>query len=336
MIQDGIKKLLAKEALTQSEASAVMNSIMSGEATPAQIAGFLVALRVKGETAQEVVGFVQSMRNYSVRIQVNDVNAIDGCGTGGDGKGSFNISTAASIVAAAAGATVAKHGNRSISSKCGSADLLETCGGAIDPGPEQVTKAINDIGFGFMFAPRFHPAMKHAAGPRKELGVRTVFNILGPMTNPAGVKRQVIGVYDASLMPLVAEVLAMTGSEYVLVVHSRDGHDEISANVPTDFIELKQGKLSNGVIDPNTVLGTISTNGELSGGDAAHNHQLLIGLLGGDKGQIRNAVIINAAALLYVADRTASIKDGIFLAEKAIDSGAAKVKLAEWVKVSHE
>ncbi len=333
MIQDGIKKILAKESLTQSEAAMVMNSIMSGEATPAQIAGFLVALRLKGETAQEVAGFVQSMRNYSVRIQVNDTNAIDGCGTGGDGKGTFNISTAASLVAAATGATVAKHGNRSISSKCGSADLLETCGGAIDPGPEQVTKTINDIGFGFMFAPRFHPAMKHAATPRKELGIRTVFNILGPMTNPAGVKRQVIGVYDAALLPLVAEVLAITGSEHVLVVHSRDGHDEISATVPTDYVEINHGKYSNGTIDPSKMM-RISAGSEVSGGDPVHNHRLLLDLLNGQQGELRNAVVINSAALLYVAGKVEAIADGIRSAEKAIDSGSAQIKLSEWINAS--
>ena len=211
-MQEFIKRVVSKENLFQEEASRVMEIMMQGEATPAQIAGFLVALKLKGETAEEVAGFAQAMRKHSVKIGINDKYAVDGCGTGGDGSNSFNISTAAAIVASAANVTVAKHGNRSVSSACGSADILEASGAKIDPGINVVEKNINELQFGFMFAPRFHPAMKYAAVPRKELGIRTVFNILGPMTNPAGVKRQVIGVYDQLLMKLVAEVMKLLGS----------------------------------------------------------------------------------------------------------------------------
>lgn len=334
MIQEAVKKLMARQSLTKSEASETLHFIMSGEATQAQIAAVLIGLRLKGETVEEVAGFVETMRTHAVRINVNDPKAIDGCGTGGDGKGSFNISTAASLVAAAAGATVAKHGNRSVSSHCGSADLLERCGGAIDPGPEQVEKAINSVGFGFMFAPRFHPAMKHAAPVRKELGVRTVFNILGPMTNPAGIKRQVVGVYDTKLIPLVADVLLMTGSEHVLVVHSHDGHDEISATVPTDYIEIKHGKRLIGVLEPASVFKAANSSNHAEGGDAAHNHSLLLELFEGRDDGVRDSVLVNAGALLYVADKADSIKSGVALAAQAIDSGAAKTKLNEWVTIS--
>ncbi|MGH8015423.1 MAG: anthranilate phosphoribosyltransferase, partial [Candidatus Zixiibacteriota bacterium] len=245
-----IKKVIEGRNLSQDEALSVMETIMQGEATPAQIAGLLVALKLKGEKAEEVAGFAQAMRKYSVKIKLSDKNAVDGCGTGGDGKQSFNLSTAASIVAAAAGVTVAKHGNRSVSSSCGSADLLEATGGNIDPGADVVEENINKIGFGFVFAPRFHPAMKYAAAPRKELGVRTVFNILGPLTNPADVKRQIIGVYDKKLMDLLAGVIQILGAKHVLIVHSRDGLDEFSVSAPTDYVELRDGEKSTPAITP--------------------------------------------------------------------------------------
>ena len=242
-MQKAIQEILVGNNLTRQQSCEVMDQIMRGEATDAQLAALLVGLKMKGETVDEIAGFVDSMRAHSLKVLIDDHNAIDGCGTGGDGSHTFNISTAAALVAAAGGATVAKHGNRSVSSKCGSADLLEATGGKIDPGPEIVTDTINQIRFGFMFAPRFHPAMKHAVPVRKELGVRTAFNILGPMTNPAGVKRQVIGVYDDSLMDLMAEVLRATSSEHVIVVRSKDGLDEFSVAAPSEFRELRNGTI---------------------------------------------------------------------------------------------
>ncbi|MFQ6008003.1 MAG: anthranilate phosphoribosyltransferase, partial [Candidatus Zixiibacteriota bacterium] len=295
----------------------------------------IVALKMKGERAQEVAGFVQSMRRHAIKVSVNDPHAVDGCGTGGDGSDSFNISTAASIVACAAGVTVAKHGNRSVSSKCGSADLLEACKGNIDPGPEVVKKNIDEIGFGFMFAPRFHPAMKHAMAPRKELGVRTVFNILGPMTNPASVKRQVIGVYDRKLLPLVADVMEMTGSTHVVVAHSHDGMDEFSVSAPTDYMEVKDGSRRQKTFHPEDAAITTYGAKSLVGGDAERNVVILRKTLDGDRSPYTDAIILNAGAMIYVAGRAGSIREGSQIARKAIETGAAKSKLEEWIKASN-
>lgn len=327
-----IKKVIDGRNLSQDEASSAMETIMQGEATPAQIAGLLVALKLKGEKAEEVAGFAQTMRKHSLKIKLQDKNAVDGCGTGGDGKQSFNISTAAAIVASAAGVTVAKHGNRSVSSACGSADILEACGGKIDPGPELVEKDINAIGFGFMFAPRFHPAMKYAAAPRKELGVRTVFNILGPLTNPAGVKRQVIGVYDRKLLPLVADVLQILGSEHVLVVHSRDGLDEFSVGAPTDYVELRDGEKNSLAITPLEVGLKTHPTESLKGADTEANVKILRGIFDGDQNSCREAVLFNAGALIYVSGKVETIWDGVSMARDAIDWGAARKKLNDWVE----
>jgi anthranilate phosphoribosyltransferase len=334
MLKALLTKLLDGESLDQTEAKQAADSIMDGQATSSLIAGFLVALRMKGETACEVAGFVESMRAHSMRIQLKDSHAVDGVGTGGDGAHSFNISTASAIVAAGAGATVAKHGNRSVSSKCGSADLLEATGGDIDPGVEQVGRLINDIGFGFMFAPRFHPAMKHAMPPRKELGVRTVFNILGPMTNPAGVKRLLLGVYSKDLMPLVAEVLALTGTEHAVIVHSQDGLDEVSVCAPTDYLELKDGRTVSGTISPDDCGLPTHPAGALVGGDAVENLSILNSILSGDKSACRDAVIINAGVMLQVAGKADSLSSGAEAAAEAIDSGQAREKLDRWVALS--
>ncbi|RME30926.1 MAG: anthranilate phosphoribosyltransferase, partial [Candidatus Zixiibacteriota bacterium] len=334
MIVAAMKKALAGKQLTTAEASAVMDQIMAGQATPAQIAGFLIALKQKGETAEEVAGFVASMRRHAVPVAVDDEQAVDGCGTGGDGSHSFNISTAAAIVAAAAGATVAKHGNRSVSSRCGSADLLEATGANIDPGPERVAACLREVGFGFMFAPRFHPAMKHAAGPRKELGVRTVFNILGPMTNPAGVKHQLVGVYDADLMRLVAEVLSLTGSRHVLVVHARDGLDELSVTAPTDFVEWHEGKFATGTIKCTDVGLEEYVASSLAGGGPDRNLDILMDVLQGAAGPYRDAVLFNAGALLYVAEKAETIAEGVNKAAEAVDSGRARDTLKRWVELT--
>ena len=333
-MKEYIKKVLEGRNLTAADASNAMEQIMQGEATPAQIAGLLVGLKLKGEKAEEVAGFAQTMRKHSLKVKVADANAVDGCGTGGDGKLSFNISTAAAIVTAATGVTVAKHGNRSVSSSCGSADLLEASGGNIDPGADVVERNINGLGFGFMFAPRFHPAMKNAAGPRKELGVRTIFNILGPMTNPAGVTRQVIGVYDKKLMPLVADVMQLLGSKHVLVVHSRDGLDEFSVGAPSDYIELKDGEKHESAITPLEVGLKTHPPDSLKGGDAETNLIILRAVLDGDDNGIREAVLFNAGAMIYVSGKVATIWDGVAMARDAIDWGAAANKFQEWIKTS--
>lgn len=335
-IVESLKRILSGGDLTRSEAVAVMDHIMSGNCTPAQTGGWLVALRQKGETADELAGFVESMRGHSVTIETADECAVDGCGTGGDESHSFNISTAAAVVAAGAGATVAKHGNRSVSSACGSADLLEAAGGKIDAEPKTVKKTLDRTGFGFMFAPRFHPAMKHAVGPRRELGIRTVFNILGPMTNPASVKRQVIGVYDGSVMKLMADVLMKTGSVHALIVHSRDGLDEISVCAPTDFFECKDGQLSSGSIAPADVGITEHAPGSLSGGGAEENVKILRELLDGKRSAYYDAAVLNAAAMLYVSGRTDSIQGGVALADVSLQNGTARRVFAEWIKESRE
>ena len=337
MIGEYLHKVLANEHLTTEEASQAMSLVMTGEATPAQIGGFLVALKQKGETPEEVAGFVEAMRNHSVRIQLNSTqdHAVDGCGTGGDGANTFNISTAACLTVAAAGVPVAKHGNRSVSSKCGSADLLAAVGGNIDPGPEIVRSNIEEVGFGFMFAPRYHPAMKHAMAPRRELGVRTIFNILGPMTNPAGVKRQVIGVYSREVMYLIAEVLALTGSKHVLVAHSRDGLDEFSITAPTDYIEVKEGWIAKGTINSEDVGLPERYPGVLEGGDVEFNRQLLYRMFEGEPSAYRDAVLLNAGAMIYVSGKAESIREGIQIGALAIDRGAAKDLLDQWSVATH-
>jgi anthranilate phosphoribosyltransferase len=333
-MKDYIKKLTEGRNLSRDEAADAMEKVMQGEATSAQIAGLLIALKLKGEKAEEVAGFAAIMRKHAVKIKVDDDNAVDGCGTGGDGRQSFNLSTAAALVAAGAGVTVAKHGNRSVSSSCGSADLLEACGGNIDPGADAVESNINKMGFGFMFAPRFHPAMKYAAGPRKEMGVRTAFNILGPLTNPAGVQRQVIGVYDKKLMPLVADVMHLLGAKHVLVVHSRDGLDEFSVGAPTDFIELKEGEKHSVTITPMEVGLKTHSSDSLKGGNVETNLKILRSVLDGDNGACREGVLFNAGALIYVSGKVQTIWDGVSMARDAIDWGAAKKKLQDWIVAS--
>lgn len=337
MITEFLHKVLRDEHLTTEEAKQAMSLIMCGEATQAQIGGLLVALRQKGETPEEVAGFVEAMRSHSLRIELDGIGdkAVDGCGTGGDGANTFNISTAASLVVAAAGVPVAKHGNRSVSSKCGSADLLAGIGANIDPGPEVVKSNIEQLGFGFMFAPRFHPAMKHAALPRRELGVRTIFNMLGPMTNPAGVKHQVIGVYSREVMYLMAEVLALLGSHHVLVAHSRDGLDEFSITAPTDYIEVKHGWIAKGTLNSEEVGLPERYPGVLAGGDVEENKILLEKILEGEESAYRDAVVLNAGAMIYVADWVETIREGVILAAKTIDSGAAKVLLDRWRSATH-
>ncbi len=331
MLKGLLTKLLDGETLTQAEAKEAADIIMDGRATSTQIAGFLVALRMKGETAAEVAGFVESMRAHSLSIRLTDEAAVDGVGTGGDGAHSFNISTASGIVASGAGVTVAKHGNRSVSSKCGSADLLEATGGSIDPGVERIGQVIDDVGFGFMFAPRFHPAMKYAMPPRRELGVRTVFNILGPMTNPAGVKRLLLGVYSKDLMSLVADVLSLTGIEHAIIVHSQDGLDEASVCAPTDFLEIRDGEIKAGTLSPDDCNLPTHPQGALGGGDVDRNLSILKSLLAGDKSAYRDAVRMNAGLMLQVAGKVESLSEGVAASTEAIDSGKARATLDKWV-----
>ncbi len=335
-MQAVLVKILQEEDLSREEASYAMDMIMAGQASAAQIAGFLIALRQKGETVSEVAGFVESMRRHSVKISLQESGAVDGCGTGGDGAGSFNVSTAAALVAASAGAVVAKHGNRSVSSQCGSADLLEAAGGKIDGTPASVERAIAETNFGFMFAPLYHPAMKHAATVRRELGVRTVFNILGPMTSPAGVKRQVVGVYERALLSLVGEVLEATGSVHVIVAHSRDGLDEFSVSAITDYYEYCDGKRVQKQVSPEDAGLRSYPEHALTGGDAKENLRILSGIMESRPSAYRDATLLNAGALLVVAGKAGSLKEGVAISQAALDSGASQSTLKEWIRVSCE
>ncbi len=339
MIRDAIRKVVDREDLTEAEAVATMTEIMDGDATPSQIASFITALRMKGETIEEVTGFARVMREKSIKIptKVRPTAMIDTCGTGGDRLGTFNISTTAAFVVVGAGVAVAKHGNRAMSSKCGSADVLEALGVAITLGPEQVGRCIDEVGIGFMFAPAHHPSMKHAIGPRKEIGVRTVFNILGPLTNPAGAKRQLIGVYEEHLTDLIAGALKSLGSEHAIVAHGLDGVDELSTVGPTKVVELAKGELSTYQLNPEDVgLKTADVQDLKQGEDPAESAQIAESVLTGKPGACREIVLLNAGAALKVAGVAASLQDGIALAESSIDSGKARKALNDLRKLSQE
>lgn len=324
-----ISKLVDRINLSESEAVEAMNLIMEGNATPAQIGSFVTALRMKGETIEELTGCARVMREKANHITPNVPYSIDTCGTGGDGVHTFNISTAAAFVAAAGGVIVAKHGNRSVSSKCGSADVLEALGLKITITPQQVEESIEKTGFGFMFAPSFHMSMKHAGLPRKEIGIRTVFNMLGPLTNPADVKGQVLGVYDKKLVPVFAQVLQKLGLERALVVHSMDGMDEISISAETYMAELKDGKISDKLIKPEEYGLVYQPRENIIGGDAAENAEIIKALFKGQKGAKRDVVLLNAAAALIVGKKADDFKTGIKLAAEIIDSGKASAKVEE-------
>ena len=324
-----LDKITRRESLTRGEARAACELIMSGAATTAQIAGFLCALRTKGETVDEVTGMAECMRARMVKIDLACDDAVDCCGTGGDGSNSFNISTAAGIVAAGAGAKVAKHGNRSVSSQCGSADLLGALGIRYDGDAAQVQDDFTRLGLCFMFAPRFHPAVANGMTARRELGVRTVFNILGPTANPAGVTHQVVGVYDHGILRVMAETLRNLGCKRALVVRSRDGLDEISPAAVTDAIEIHGGMLSERTIDP-TEFGVLPRPQMNTGGSAEDNARLLREVLGGDKSPVRDAVALNAGATLYVAGVASTLQDGFTRAQACITDGAALEVLKRW------
>jgi anthranilate phosphoribosyltransferase len=325
-----IEKLLNNISLTQDEAREIMLKIMSGEYNDAQISGFLIALRAKGESSSEIAGFAQAMRDKMTKIDSVD-NAIDMCGTGGDASGTFNISTAASFVVAGAGVPVAKHGNRSMSSKSGSADVLTELGVDITLPPEKVSSCIKDIGIGFMFAPSLHPAMKYAMGARVALGTRTVFNILGPLCNPAGVKRQLMGIFEGSLTDKVAKVLKKLGSEKAMIVHGYDGLDEVSTTASTKISHLNsQGEIESMAIAPSDYGIETSTLEELKGGSPEKNAKIIMSILdGSENGKKTDIVVLNAAAGIYVGGKSESIDAGIEAARKSIESGNALKKLQE-------
>ena len=328
MIKDMIAKLADRCSLTEQEAESVMLEIMDGAATSAQIAAYLMGLRLKGETVEEVTGSVRAMRAKAHRIAVGDPLVVDTCGTGGDGAHTFNISTTTALIIAGAGLTVAKHGNRSVSSKSGSADVLSALGVKIDLPPERVADCINEIGIGFLFAPLYHGAMKHCVGPRQEMGIRTMLNLLGPLTNPAGAAIQVLGVYESRLTSLLGTVLMHLGSQHCFVVHGMDGLDEITLTAKTQISEAKGGVLSNYLMDPADFGLALVPAKQLAGGTPQENAAITRDILRGRKGSKRDVVCLNAAPALVAGRKVQSLHDGFFLAGQILDSGAAAEKLA--------
>jgi anthranilate phosphoribosyltransferase len=328
-----LAKLVLGEHLTRAEAHAAMRSLVDGEATPSQIAGFAIALRMKGETPEEIAGLAEVMRAAATRVEAGP-DVVDVVGTGGDGADTFNISTLSALVVASAGGRVAKHGNRSVTSACGAADFLEAVGIAIDLPADGVVRCIDETGFGFMFAPLFHPAMRHAGVPRREIGVRTVFNILGPLTNPAGARRQLTGVAVPGLGETLARVLALLGSEHAVVVHGHDGLDEISVGAPTQIHETRQGEVRSYVIEPEQFGLPRWTTDALRGGTVEANVRLADAVLEGQRGAARDVVLLNAGAALYVADLSGSIQEGIQQAAEELDSGRAQQKVKQVALVS--
>lgn len=329
MIREAIAKLVRSEDLSRAEVELAMEEIMTGQALPAQIGSFLTAMRMKGETIEEIVGAAVIMRKHATRIKTRHPVILDTCGTGGDESQTFNVSTIAAFVVAGAGIAVAKHGNRCVSSKCGSADLLKELGVNIETEEHAVSRCLDEIGVGFLFAPALHKAMQYAVGPRREIGIRTMFNILGPLTNPAGATHQLLGVYDYRLTKLVAQALGELGSKHALVVHGDDGLDEVTTSDSTQVSELKGGKVTSYEITPMEFGIRKSKPGELKGGDASQNAKIAIAVLSGEKGPQRDIVIINAGCAIYAADGAKSIKEGIEIAEESIESGEGLKKLEQ-------
>ena len=331
--REALGVIVEGRTLSRDEAEAAMTSVMAGEATQAQLAALVTALRIRGETASELAGFASAMRAHAVRVAV-PAGAIDVVGTGGDRSNSINISTLSSIVAAAAGARVAKHGNRAASSACGSADVLEAFGVKIDLGPEGVASCVQDAGVGFMFAPRYHPAMRHAAPVRREIGIRTVFNLLGPLANPAGVRRFVLGTASAEIGETMARALQELDVEHALVVFGTDGLDEISPSAETKIWEVKRGEVKETSLTPESVGLERADRREIVGGDPETNARIGHEVLGGTNGGARTAVLLTAGAASYVAGRAGSVREGVAVAAKAIDSGAARATLERFVATS--
>lgn len=335
-IQDAIDRVVNKRDLQGSEMQSVMREIMQGEATPAQIGGFLVGLRMKGETVTEIAAAAEVMRALADKVEIDSPKLVDVVGTGGDSSHTFNISTAASFVVAAAGARVAKHGNRSASSKSGSADLLELAGANLNLTSRQVAECIKATGIGFMFAPLHHGAMKFAIGPRRELGTRTIFNMLGPLTNPAGVRNQLVGVYAAPLVRIVAEVLQRLGSEHVLVVHSEDGLDEISIAAATGVAELKDGSLSEYRIVPEDFGLIRASINDIKAASVRNSLELVNAVLDNQTGAARDIVCLNAGAAIYASGVAQTLKEGVEKAQAVIAAGAAKQKFSEFIEFTRK
>jgi anthranilate phosphoribosyltransferase len=335
MIQAALAELLEGRQLSRDQAREVMDEIMRGEATQAQIGGFLVALRLKGETADEIAGCAEAMRDHVLPVRPQRDDLVDTAGTGGDGASTINISTAAAIVAAAAGAGVAKHGNRAVSSASGSADVLEALGFQLEQAPERIAQSIDELGFGFMFAPAHHPAMRHAAPVRRELATRTVFNVLGPLTNPAGARAQVIGVYSPSLVRTLAEVLAQLGARRAFVVHGAHGIDELSPSGPNDVCEVVDGELRERVIDPIDLGIQRCDPAELRGGSPAENADAIREVFAGADGGRRDAILLNAAGAIAASGHAEDLREGLELARLAIDSGAAAERVDELARFTH-
>ena len=333
-IQDALGELFERRDLNDADMRAVMGAVMTGEATPAQIGAFLTALRMKGETVEEVAAAAAVMRGLADGVDLGDLDAVDIVGTGGDSTGTFNVSTCSALVTAAAGVPVAKHGNRSVSSKSGAADFLEAAGVNIDLDAGEVGECVRRAGIGFMFAPRHHSAMKHAIGPRREMGVRTLFNLLGPITNPAGVKRQLLGVYDDAWVRPLAEVLHRLGSVHVMVVHGDNGMDEISLEGPTRVSELEGGEVRDYTVEPGRFGIDTAPLDALRVDGAAESLALIRAVLDGEPGPATDVVLLNAGAAIRVGGGADTLEDGVARAREALGSGAAKAKLAELVAVS--
>jgi len=335
-IQEAIAKALDGNDFTRQEACEVMNEIMSGRTTDAQIAGFLVALRAKGETSEEIAGCADAMRSHATEVKPTRTDLVDVVGTGGDGQCTINISTAAALVAAAAGAGVAKHGNRAASSTCGSADVLEALGFNLELTPERIAQSVDELGFGFMFAQAHHPAMKYAGGVRRELATRTIFNILGPLTNPAGARCQVIGVYSKELVRPIAEALVQLGSERAFVVHGAGGLDELSPIGPNDVCEVRHGKVSERIIDPLDFGVPRCGLEELRGADPIHNAAVIREIFQGSDGGRRNAILLNAAGAIAAAGLAEDLEEGLAIATETVASRKAEERLEQLIAFSNE
>ncbi|MGE0371252.1 MAG: anthranilate phosphoribosyltransferase [Gammaproteobacteria bacterium] len=330
-----IRAVTERRDLSGAEMGAVMRLIMTGQATPAQIGGFLIGLRMKGETIDEIAAAARVMRDLAEKVELAPDRLVDTCGTGGDGARTFNISTASAFVVAAAGGRVAKHGNRSVSSRCGSADVLEAAGVKLDLTPAQVARCVDEVGVGFMFAPRHHGAMKHAIGPRREMGVRTLFNLLGPLTNPAGAPNQVIGVFAREWLQPLARVLGNLGSRHVLVVHSEDGMDEISLGAPTYIAELRDNDVVLYTVTPQQFGLAPAAASALVVEDAAHSLAVVKDVLDGKPGPASDVVALNAGAAIYVAGLARTLAEGVEKARAVLASGAARIRLDELVRLTN-
>ncbi|MFQ5721335.1 MAG: anthranilate phosphoribosyltransferase [Candidatus Aminicenantales bacterium] len=334
MIKEAISKLSQRKNLNSSDTEKVMDEIMSNTATPAQIAAFLIALKMKGENIEEIIGGTKAMLKKVVKIETEHKDLIDLCGTGGDGHSTFNISTVSSFVTAGAGIRVAKHGNRSVSSQCGSADLLEALGVDLNLSPEKVARSINETGFGFLFAPRFHPAMKYALQPRQEIGIRTIFNVIGPLANPLKVKRHLLGVYSSDLLIPVSRALKLMGTEKALVVHSEDGLDEISLSAPTKGFFISKEIIEEIEIVPEDFNLKKRPLEEIRTSSVKENVEIFYQVLNGKKGAARDVVLLNSGAALFVSGRARDIKEGIKMAQDSIDSGKALELFSRFLSLS--